>query len=477
MAVPSSTARRRPAGEPQQLGDVGGPGGGLQRPVVLRAARRAASRAPGTARPAAGRARVASSRRASWRGCIAARGYRPRHERPEHALDPRRRPARRAGRPAAARAGARRALPPARGQGRGALRLRPRRQPVLDAPRARARRARRRREHGVRLRHGGGHGGAVLRAEAPATCSSPAATATRGSAGSPREHLEPLGVEVAARADAGDRLGASTAPSLVWVETPSNPRLDLVDIAAAAEAAHAAGALLAVDNTVCTPLGQQPLAHGADFAMLSGTKALCGHSDVLLGAVSVRDPERARGAAPLAHALGRDRRRLRGLARPPLARHARPAARALLAPTRPPLAELLRGARRRRRGRAPGRHGDRGAPDGASRGRSSASRSRAPGAPRRSSTRARWSSRPRASAGSTRPPSAAPAGAPTTSPRASSASPRAARTPATCSPTSRAPSTRRARRRRRTSTAAGWGGGGAGRVPSTSLGRMPTGPT
>jgi cystathionine gamma-lyase len=83
--------------------------------------------------------------------------------------------------------------------------------------------------------------------------------------------------------------------ALVWVETPSNPRLDLVDIAAAAEAARAAGALLAVDNTVCTPLGQQPLAHGADFAMLSGTKALCGHSDVLLGAVSVRDPERAAG--------------------------------------------------------------------------------------------------------------------------------------------------------------------------------------
>ena len=78
-------------------------------------------------------------------------------------------------------------------------------------------------------------------------------------------------------------------------QTPSNPRLDLVDIAAAAEAAHAAGALLAVDNTVCTPLGQQPLAHAADFAMLSGTKSLCGHSDVLLGAVSVRDPER--GAA------------------------------------------------------------------------------------------------------------------------------------------------------------------------------------
>jgi cystathionine gamma-lyase len=75
----------------------------------------------------------------------------------------------------------------------------------------------------------------------------------------------------------------------VWVETPSNPRLDVCDIAAVADAAHAAGALLAVDNTVCTPLGQQPLALGADFAMLSGTKSLCGHSDVLLGAVSSAD--------------------------------------------------------------------------------------------------------------------------------------------------------------------------------------------
>ncbi len=86
---------------------------------------------------------------------------------------------------------------------------------------------------------------------------------------------------------------AAAGAALVWMETPSNPRLDVVDIAAVAEAAHAAGALLGVDNTVATPLGQQPLAHGADFAMLSGTKALTGHSDMLLGAVSVTDPELA----------------------------------------------------------------------------------------------------------------------------------------------------------------------------------------
>ena len=79
--------------------------------------------------------------------------------------------------------------------------------------------------------------------------------------------------------------------SLVWVETPSNPLLGVVDIAAVAEAAHAAGALLAVDNTVATPLGQSPLALGADFSVSAGTKGLSGHSDVLYGVVACRDPE------------------------------------------------------------------------------------------------------------------------------------------------------------------------------------------
>ena len=82
---------------------------------------------------------------------------------------------------------------------------------------------------------------------------------------------------------------AAAGAKLVWVETPSNPRLDVCDLRAVAIAAHAAGALLAVDNTLATPLGQQPLALGADISMLSGTKTLCGHSDVLLGAVSTRD--------------------------------------------------------------------------------------------------------------------------------------------------------------------------------------------
>jgi cystathionine gamma-lyase len=84
---------------------------------------------------------------------------------------------------------------------------------------------------------------------------------------------------------------ACAGARLVWVETPANPRLDVCDLAAVAAAAHAAGALLAVDNTLATPLGQRPLAHGADLSVMSATKTLSGHSDVLLGAVSARDGE------------------------------------------------------------------------------------------------------------------------------------------------------------------------------------------
>ena len=108
------------------------------------------------------------------------------------------------------------------------------------------------------------------------------------------ERLRPLGIETRLVAsDTAALAEAAAGAALVWLETPSNPRLDVCDIAAVAEAAHAAGALVAVDNTVATPLGQRPLAFGADLAMLSGTKSLCGHSDVLLGAVSAADPERA----------------------------------------------------------------------------------------------------------------------------------------------------------------------------------------
>ena len=107
-----------------------------------------------------------------------------------------------------------------------------------------------------------------------------------------RDRLEPVGVEVRAVASSTEAyVAAAPGASLLWVETPANPRLEVVDLRAVVAAAREAGAQVAVDNTVATPLGQQPLALGADFSMLSGTKSLAGHSDLLLGSVAVRDPE------------------------------------------------------------------------------------------------------------------------------------------------------------------------------------------
>jgi cystathionine gamma-lyase len=77
---------------------------------------------------------------------------------------------------------------------------------------------------------------------------------------------------------------------LVLLESPSNPGLDVCDIAALSALAHSAGALVAVDNTTATPLGQRPLELGADIVVASDTKAVAGHSDVVLGHVTVRDP-------------------------------------------------------------------------------------------------------------------------------------------------------------------------------------------
>jgi cystathionine gamma-lyase len=83
---------------------------------------------------------------------------------------------------------------------------------------------------------------------------------------------------------------------MVWIETPSNPALDLADIASIARRAHAAGALVVVDNTTMTPLGQRPLDLGADIVVCSDTKAVNGHSDVLFGHVASRRPELVAGA-------------------------------------------------------------------------------------------------------------------------------------------------------------------------------------
>lgn len=77
--------------------------------------------------------------------------------------------------------------------------------------------------------------------------------------------------------------------TLLWIETPSNPGLDVCSISDLVKAAHDSGALVAVDNTVATPLGQKPLKTGADFSVSSDTKALTGHSDLILGHVAASD--------------------------------------------------------------------------------------------------------------------------------------------------------------------------------------------
>jgi cystathionine gamma-synthase len=91
---------------------------------------------------------------------------------------------------------------------------------------------------------------------------------------------------------------------LVWVETPSNPLLNVVDIRRAAQAAHEAGALLAVDNTFATPYLQQPLELGADLVVHSTTKYLGGHSDVIGGFIATRDAALAERLRFLQKSLG-----------------------------------------------------------------------------------------------------------------------------------------------------------------------------
>ena len=91
---------------------------------------------------------------------------------------------------------------------------------------------------------------------------------------------------------------------MVWIETPSNPLLNVVDIRAAADAAHAVGAVRAVDNTFASPYLQTPLALGADVVVHSTTKYLGGHSDVIGGFVATNDPTIAERLVFLQKSLG-----------------------------------------------------------------------------------------------------------------------------------------------------------------------------
>ncbi|MEV7727146.1 cystathionine gamma-lyase [Streptomyces sp. NPDC087917] len=111
-----------------------------------------------------------------------------------------------------------------------------------------------------------------------------------------REQMEAYGIHVRTAPTADEaQLAVLDGARLLWIETPSNPGLDVCDVRRLVEAAHAGDTLVAVDNTLATPLGQRPLELGADFSVASGTKGLTGHGDLLLGYVVCRDPELAAG--------------------------------------------------------------------------------------------------------------------------------------------------------------------------------------
>lgn len=106
-----------------------------------------------------------------------------------------------------------------------------------------------------------------------------------------RNHLTPLGMKIdLVGTDTKTLINAITEDTcMVWLETPTNPLLKLVDYPAVTRAAHERGALVAVDNTFATPVNQRPLESGVDLVMESGTKYLGGHSDLLAGAIITRD--------------------------------------------------------------------------------------------------------------------------------------------------------------------------------------------
>jgi cystathionine gamma-synthase len=91
--------------------------------------------------------------------------------------------------------------------------------------------------------------------------------------------------------DTAEVTAACDDAALVWFESPTNPALEIADIAAISAAAHAAGARVVVDNTFATPVLQQPLALGADIVLHSATKYIAGHSDALMGAIVTADDE------------------------------------------------------------------------------------------------------------------------------------------------------------------------------------------
>jgi cystathionine gamma-lyase len=105
-------------------------------------------------------------------------------------------------------------------------------------------------------------------------------------------HLESRGVDV--RLAPPERLGEMLdGAEVLWMESPSNPKLEVYDLAALADAADAAGAIVVVDNTTAGPLHQKALGLGADYVLTSATKHLSGHADLMLGYLATGAPERA----------------------------------------------------------------------------------------------------------------------------------------------------------------------------------------
>jgi cystathionine gamma-lyase len=119
--------------------------------------------------------------------------------------------------------------------------------------------------------------------------------------------LRPMGIDVSfvpAREITAYGPAATPRTKLYWIETPTNPLLNLIDIHAVAEVAHSRGAKLVADNTFATPCAQQPLALGADLVVHSTTKYINGHSDVVGGAIMTSDEELLQSLAFYQNAAG-----------------------------------------------------------------------------------------------------------------------------------------------------------------------------
>ena len=221
------------------------------------------------------------------------------------------------------------------------LRLRPLRQPDLDALRGGARRARGRPRRCCSRPAWRRSPRCCCRACGPATCSWSTVDCYRGVRALAEAHLERRGVEVRARGPAPSSPSALEGARLRLARDARRTRARRLRPRGPGGGAHAAGRADRGRQHARQAARQRPLELGADASMTSATKQLTGHADLMLGYVATRDPERAAGAARLAHAHGLDPGAVRGLARAPLAGHARAARSSAACANALALAELL----------------------------------------------------------------------------------------------------------------------------------------